>query len=642
MITSAKLSGRWLGWWMNGLLAMIFFSLFTSIFVVWYHLTLAITVGCLVSALGGSVWFFQKYPIEFFQANSDSEKRKTPWYFWLGLGSLVMLNVASIVIMIQHQNKGSLLSPWQTLPSTILIFSFFALIILGLLIAYFPSKRNFLLILMMLQTLTQHLYLPLSHINPWGGDVWRHIAVEAQLESGQFYLPVLFGPEVKFHSVALGAIHLNVPEAFLIPNKYAYGQLWGLSVALAELMHLDLALVNRFLVPVLWSLATPILLFLLGTQLFRKEKIGLWLAYILLLPFSWQAIGALTLPVSLGLITFLLFLTLWFSGERNRRWAYALASLMLFGYTLYFLLAWLVIGISIMNTKSTRWSKALLAIGCVGFFPVFELVARVSTWPQAFHPLSIFKQIVVEWSGWHLVSLLPWDTASGNILFNQIPNYAFVSNLFLTWRWWIIPALGLVYGLTALGLFRGEKNHLWSTARYLFISVFGGYLINWYVLAGDRLFVRRLDATLACLILLFALAGVNYLHSIWQKQRTSVFQFALVLLAVVVFSWCATAAFASGPDIRAVSQAEYTAAESAWQKVDHNQSHYCVLADTWTLLPLEAISAGKIVGGGFPIDAEFSQPERVVLFAAMQAHPSDQILREAQKLTGASSCLFIP
>ncbi|MFH2018897.1 MAG: hypothetical protein ABII98_02810, partial [bacterium] len=62
---------------------------------------------------------------------------------------------------------------------------------------------------------------------------------------------------------------------------------------------------------------------------------------------------------------------------------------------------------------------------------------------------------------------------------------------------------------------------------------------------------------------------------------------------------------------------------------------------TYPLLVLEAISAKKIIGGGFPINEYFAQPERMEIYAKMLEEPSVVQWKKAEYLTKADMCFLV-
>jgi hypothetical protein len=303
----------------------------------------------------------------------------------------------------------------------------------------------------------------------------------------------------------------------------------------------------------------------------------------------------------------------------------------------------------VQKIKSELAKKSLAAIGFFSslfVIPILELVAKISFVPEYFDLFTNLKRLLGQFSGWYFAkNFSPFDTLSGNIFFNHTPLSAFVPSIFLDWRWWMIPLMVFLWGLVIYGFSRVIFYRV-SDSELLFAVfaaiVLGGYLIGWFVLEGDRLFARRLDAMLAFVLLIWAIYGIKELLKKVRLDSVSYFLRPVgIIFVTLIFSWFATATYASGPDMRVVSKDEYNSALYVWNNIDKKADNYCILADTWTLLPLEAISAGRIVGGGFPIDYQFAQPERVVLFSELIRNPRLSIFEVAKQKTGATQCVVI-
>ena len=101
-----------------------------------------------------------------------------------------------------------------------------------------------------------------------------------------------------------------------------------------------------------------------------------------------------------------------------------------------------------------------------------------------------------------------------------------------------------------------------------------------------------------------------------------------------------TASYTLGPDTFTVSSNQLEAVEYVWL-LEKNSDKRCVLGDTYPLLALEAVSQKEIIGGGFPIDANFGQPERVELYKQMNIAINDNLLRTTANLTKADHCWFV-
>lgn len=617
---------------------LLLFGLLSAIFVVWYRITPFVVFGIL--AVAGAIAFFAnrravslpaQHPVadDSVPARPLQKSRSLFFLFFIVL-------VAAAALLFSRQSSAVLLSPWQAIDGWYLPVFFILTAVLGfLLFSKLPHRA--ILLTIIAYSVIQHFYLPAAHELPWGGDVWRHTAVEQRLLEQKFYPPVLFGTEAKYHLLRIAYYEISLPEALLIPNKYAYGYLWGTTTLLAQALGIDLLSLNRWLGPITFGVMFPILLERLGVILFKSRRYALWLATLSALPFPLQSLGALTLPVSLGLLTFIFALDVWFSlppSHRARRLFFAFSGLFVFGYTLYALLLWFLLAIRRPSLEKRVWEWLKISIGIV-FFPVIEFFAGTSRWPESWDAWRAVKQAIGQFSGWFFASLIrPHDIPSANLVFNHLPFQAFTPSIFLSWRWWIIPALAALWGTAFYGALKAWREGDWRWRAFAFFgsTALGGYLVGWYFLEGERLFVRRLDALLAVLLIVFFLKGVQ---SIVSKPYTLIsIPYTLV---VFLFAWFTTATYASGPDLRVVSRDEYRAAEFIWE-VEKPREKHCVVADTWLLLALEGISERAVVGGGFPIDRNFGQKERVELLKEMISNPRPELLAAAKEKTGADRC----
>jgi len=569
---------------------------------------------------------------------------------------LIILCLAGLLLgffmLFQSRSTEVLFSPWQTIHHYFLPLYALLSVLLGVLI-FSKERTTQVLFLLVLFSLLGHSYLSLSHINPWGGDVWRHLAVEQKLASGDMVLPVLFGNEARWREV----LGVDVPEALVIPNKYAYGHLWGMSVLVSQTLHLDLIAINIWLIPILWSLLFPLIFFRFGKLLFGSWRTGLLLAWLSTIPFPLQALGALSLPNSLGFLVFLFVLMLWIQyvqerGIWQRRIVLLLSVLMLFGYSLYALLIWAVLLLTFLTTTISNLHNPMvrksgfttLTLLSVFFFPLVEILTHFSFVPEYIPLWNNIKQAIGELSGWFYASAIrPHDIVSGNILFNHTPDFAFVSSLFTDWRWHILVGTVAIWTVVKLGivhLLRNEQSIVWRVLATLGVCAVGGYLIGWYLLSGDRLFVRRLDPMIAFLVVLFFVYGISRVRASWFVWFHRI-RVLLIVLSLVFAGWYATTTYASGPDMQVASEDDVRVSKYIWEEENKEASSFCVLADTWTLLVLEGISLQHIVGGGFPIDAQFAQPERTVLYSEIVAHPRPSVMTQSKEKTGASHCWVV-
>lgn len=651
----------------SGLWVIALVALFSSVVVVFYRITDQVIVNVLFLVWLVTVFVesylrpashvvIEEYPSAVAQGKAEEEKLvifDRP--FWiLPLGFFVLLAASVMFYFSVSTGSTAAFSPWQFIDTQFLFWFFLACFLIGLSI-FARYRTRVVLVMIVLLTLLQHLYLPLSHKLPWGGDVWRVMAVENSLEQGKSISPVLFGEKTIEKGKIFG---IEAPRVFLVPQKYTYGSLWGLSVVLSRGLSISLMTVNIWLMPILFSLVMPVLLFRLGFLLFQSRRRGLFLAWLALLPFPMQVWGGLTLPVSLGYLFFFLALWLWLEYWRqktcfrpySKMCALGFSLLMIFGYALHFILIWSIVILHALwkwfdnrgNRGVAIGSRVVLIAVSLLVIPVVELVSRYSQFSWQLDWWKNIKQLVGQFSGWfYAIMIRPHDIVNGNLFFNHTPERAFVDNFFLHWRWWLVPIMLAFWVMVFYGWWtsHNREKKLWPVVWILSAMTFGGYIISWYFLAGDHLFARRLDLLLPILTLILFISGLEGILITW---RTKEMLLRWVIIAIIfVFSFFITATYASGPDVRVLDvQKEHNVAEYIWSSRAQADGSRCVLADTWILLPLETLSSGAIVGGGFPMDYNFGQTERVALFDKFSGHPEASDLLAMKKLTGANHCWF--
>lgn len=645
-----------------GFLSFILLGFISSAFVIFYRLDLfslwavyviQIVISCFIYFL------VEKLKIKRGRGNPVYQPRRVIFFKQRPIFLLlyVVLWLISFYLLFISTSDKALFSPWQAINQYFVPVFFGLTVFLGILL-FSSFKTKTLLFLVIGYSFLLHLYLPLSHQLPWGGDVWRHLTNEKRIEQGDFILPVLFGANLEVRELGV----FSFPEVFFRPQKFSYGQLWGTSVLLSQTLRIDLLSINKWLLPMLWGLIAPILFFRIGFLLFKSGQRGLWLSALSCFFFPLQALGSLTLPVSLGCLNFFLIFLLWLiyirDGLPRQKWITIIfAILMFFGYTLHFVLIWFVIGLTfiikiISKFKKTSWRKisiTLFSLVSMGFLPVIELISKVSRLPTAINLPEIIKQLLGQFSGWYFANAIrPHDILTGNFIFNHTPDYAFVLNLFNGWRWFFILFLLILWFFVVWGLISGiyfKNKIIWKVVAVSFVSMFGGYIISWFILSGDHLLVRRLDSILAFFILIIFLFGIESFFfrrkNFWDKSPKYLLVPITGLIIVLLFALVGIVTYSSGPDMRVVSVNEYNAGKYIWEQEDQNKEHYCVLADTWFLLSLESYSVGKITGGGFPIDYQFGQPERADLLDKIVNEPSEDILNLAYNETKADGCWLV-
>jgi len=314
------------------------------------------------------------------------------------------------------------------------------------------------------------------------------------------------------------------------------------------------------------------------------------------------------------------------------------------GYILFFILFWLAWGVAELSISKVdeKIRGFLLALSLLAFplvIPLIELFTKYSILDLNKNWFGQARQLIGNFSAFYLASgPRPHDILTGNIIFNQTPSYAFVANFLTEWRWWIFGISTLIIlsafsGLLLIVFRVAEERYHWLSI--LFVGVFGSYAISRYGLSGENILARRLDVVLILFILLLAFYAWRILFEKISKGRNVILPVTILLVSASI-----TASYSLGPDTYTAGTDEYEAVEFIW-KTDSKEAFPCVIGDTYPLLVLEAISGGRIVGGGFPMDEYFAQPVRTDLFQKISISANRLDWLNAMKSTKSDHCWFV-
>lgn len=609
---------------------------FVAIFIgltVWSILPVLAVIGFLASLSFGSKDYGETdYPLSELADPGKAVLDEKPAPF-LGVLFFLILAVVGFFLLYTSRSDAVILSPWQVIrPGYVWIF-LLATSTLGLLIVS-SLKAKWALFLIFLHSLLLHSYLALTHTFIYGADGWRHLAVEKWLAGG---FPLTAPLLTDTASVAFDI------------GELAYAQFWGLALTLNQFFNFNFLQINAWLAPVFWSMFGSVILFEIGRVFGWSKRHALFLAWSGFLPFALQVAGALTLPVNLGLLWFLFGLLLILKkikrpvfGQRIFLAVFFIFSL--FSYSLYLiflLLGWILAELFLFDFKSNK--KIIIGVAVIFsavLVPVLEISFGYATWQKVDWWWSV-KQMLGNFSSWYFASgPRVHDITTGNVLFNQTPLSAFFPNQLTVRLWFMVIGAVSIFALMFFGWYRacrygraGER-----VMAILFFSVFSGYIISRYFLIGERVLSRRLDAIFAFFLLVFFVAAVRYLlERFFRPTRYKNLILVILILAASLFG---TAGYSLGPDTVTVGIDDYLAMSYIWQR-ENQADHFCVIADTYPLLALEAISGRKIIGGGFPINQYFAQPERVFIYNDLLAGAKDSAWRTAGLLTKASSCYLV-
>jgi hypothetical protein len=537
-------------------------------------------------------------------------------------------------------------TPWQTIhPAYIYIF-FISTFLLGIFVWQLQNfNKYFLLGIFILQTFLLHSYLPLTHELFYGSDQWRHMANEIRILNHEPYL----NPQVVIHSPQSLIQKLDV-------GLISYFEYWYIAVFLVKLLSVNLISVNQWLLPILWSLVFPLALYQISKSLRFDSKKSLLVIWLGFLPFTWIVGGSISLPNGLGFLgwLFLFWLLVNYLEKPNQKiflpliFIAFLASFL--GYILYavvlaicILVAFALPRIQKINSPAyknfARISMIFLGILVI---PAMEILAGYSFWN--WHHAWIFqiKQFVGNVLGVYIAfGPRPHDISTGNIIFNQVPSNSFVSNFFTDCRLTIVPFMLVFLSLVSIGIWQGLKSSLKSrhVLAALAIIFSGSYFVGRYILEGDQILSRRLEHVLAFFWIFSFLFGIEFLFS-KLVFKNIIFKKVLGLTAIFIYTFAICISYSLGPDEKTLSASSFEAVQYVFEKDSQSENH-CVLADTETLLALEAVSRKQIIGGGFPINQNFSQPEREEFFKKLSQNADQQTWIDALDLTKTNTCFLV-
>ncbi len=577
----------------------------------------------------------------------------------------------SLYFLLKGKTDKFILSPWQSV-SPVFFYFFFILTFLLLITIFSRLKWKVVLWLIIIYSLLLHAYLPIVYQGKFGGDKWRHLAAERYLQEEKVISPALFGEkELTYRKIG----PIKIPSVFVVGNKTSYSYQWALTSEISWLTSIDVFYLDLVLGFLLWSIFLPVFLFKIG-QFFSQEKtFPLLLALIPNLFYHFQLYGSITVPVGLGFLCFLFVFIFWlyFLKERKKEllvFAIFLTLTMYLNYLLYFILL-IEIGILVLLLtkifpknefllekiinflKPAKRKKSFILLLCLTilfFILVFPLLDIFSGLTYFRNDLSLAK--VANSFGFFIRKLFGFSASylfsplikQGNFIYLQTEKNL-TSNTLLSLVFWpffisLFIWLFVIYGI------KKAKSSLTSPVVYLLsfllLILLIDHFVGWYLMDGVRLFCKRSDLTIAFLLAVLSAWGIFCFVKKpikGLKKKAKIYALSLFLALGTISS------YASGPEIQRVTGDELKAAKYLWQEIQKKsppeREHFCVLANTWPLLALEAESKRRIVTGGFPVYQEYAQPERVQLFKNMSSNPSLRYLKKSLEITQSPDCYFM-
>ena len=563
---------------------------------------------------------------------------------------LPLLVVVGLLLLFKSRTGEYILTPWQVIPK-LYVYLFLIITFTVVNIIFSKLKTKIILLIIIIYSLALHAYLPFVYQTGFGGDKWRHLASERYLLEEKVYSPALFGEPIRWMEVG----PLRLPEVLVAGNKTSYGNMWAITIALSKFLSVDVFWVDYWLGFVLWSLFLPVFMYLWGGLIYNNRHFRLLLAFLPSIFYIMQSFGAITIPVAFGSLFFYFVFYLWMkfyiSGDRLvRNFALLLSVLMYFGYILNFLLIAEIAAAVLLLRRVANKKLRMLIAGVL--FVVFSTTIPLL---EAVMGYGGFKPSLFSWRGiingladafGSLTGLIafiprPIHIDQGNWLYNQTRStQSSASLLSLS----VLPFIftTLVWGVILLGVEKLRRLTDKRVAKFIgmgLVVLLVNYIWSWYFMTGNHILARRLDLIIVFGLNIFFALGVFYLlDNTLPKVKWNYKVFSLlIILSIITIS-----TYTSGPFLEVVTQDEVQAAKYVWQNIDKESGKFCVVANTWPLLAVEAESARAIIGGGFPVYLEYAQPERVKIFEGMLRFPLQKPwLQQAQQITGASECWYM-
>lgn len=510
-------------------------------------------------------------------------------------------------------------SPWEVLPPIYSVIVF--LVVLLVWLAVFMSKRTKTVFLMIiLASLLIHSYT-LVYKTGFGGDRWRHIGSANRILHEMEYQPTLLTDDVWYNQYGF----VKIPRALVDGPKLSYGFEWSLLAITAKISGLSPYQIDKYLGLILWSAFIPTIMFSVAWQIKRSRRFGLFVAASSFIFYPLQYYGSQTLPITFGVVSFsfilLLVLAILKSSSRFRSVICCLFSvicLSYFGYSLSFILAIMALLLLVFWRLRPIWRYLGISLLSILIF-IMEWISSFNVWSPS----------------WSLKSLLFQIVRQSNFIYNGAGSIPWINNLSIFHLYDLLFLCLFVF----LGwLFIKTKN---SNVKFLFwlaIIIFVNYILSWQLLGGLHILSRRLDVFLMVIVSILFAYGIrllyfkfNIFNSIYVK---SIFAFVISLGVSLIY--------VSGPYLNAmVTENDTQAMQYVWAKIKDEPDEYCVVADTWPLLALEAYSFKQVVAGNFPSDFNHQQPERVILYNQLINSPSADEALLALEYSGREKCYVV-
>ncbi len=623
-----------------GIFTSIFIPLFlSSIFILFYKINAAIiSINLIITFILSIIIGAKNLKVEYVKKDendNDIKDFKLKFSYLLPIG-ILLFSFFILHTLISFQFKDYIVNYiWKNFNFIFFIFVF-SLIVFLIYLIFSDRNKKYILLVIILASFVLHSNIPILYQkgNGGAGDRYRFLANEEILKDGDAVKPILIGDKDSIDYKNIG--NIKIPEVLVSGNKQSYGNKWGIDIILSYILNKDLIQIDTWIVYILWSIFIPVIFYNIF-KIFNNnnDKLALLFSASPLLLNVFQFNGSVSYPISINFIIFIFFFFLFLnkikekkSIDKEKIILGALITIILYFNYIVFLFIWLIfLFIYITNyfiekIKSKKIQTGLnIAIILLSSFTFLILDIKMKF--AMFDFSSIFKKII----GFFIHFLSPSLIPNVNI---AMPRTMFFAPI-LSVIFFIIVAIGIVH------FFKTKKD-----SKYIlnfFISIFLAYIYCWTILAGDRVFSRKIGIIVSLFLLFFFVYGIYYIFLKINKININKKQAIIILLGLFIAS-IGTLQYASGPVIELNMNYDLNSFKYVYDKVK-NDEHPCVIGDTIHTILLEYISKNKLVAGGFSQTGNYVQADRSRIFNSILKEPDKKYLEEAEKITGSNNCILI-
>jgi len=544
------------------ILSLISFGLIGGLFTSWFKYDFWLMwLSLILTALifwGVNKWIKAPLP-ESEQKITTVDVNDWPKVVWVIFYLVVISGVISSVLMAKGEK---MFSPWEALPWWFVVSALFGFLFVLWSIVQKISPKKILWSIIALSFFI-HSYL-LVYQNGFGGDRFRHLGSENRLLQGLDYQPTLLTKDL--WTVNLGPI--KIPQALVDRAKISYGLQWSIETFSSQLTGVGVFQINKFVLPIFWSLCFTFLSYLIGLLIFSDRNKALISALIGNGLYLLQYYGAQGLPASYGVLVVLAVIPLWLSYLKNGEkkillLAGGFTALSYFNYSLSFL-ALLALGFLTLALRKNRW-LGIIAAGAIALF-MFGLELLDGNRFDFF-----LGKIRSAWS------------AGSLLYFNSLSRFSFVDAGLLEALDILFAIIFILVSLLACWQCWKKNDAVRLAVCLMFFSLTATYVFSWTLLSGEHSLARRLTL-FSSVFFIFILTEPIHDFVVAKKSQ----------LAVIFLSLLFTISFYSGPLLKVnVSDRDWAKAEAIWKDISKLDSYPCVDDDLEVILALEAVSAKR-------------------------------------------------